>query len=176
MVKSVKEANDIALCRVKKKRHLNQHEIERKKYEKAAAASSGENRASFCEGAVMKIRLVNDDLELGTMLSHYLSTEGDEATLALSGRAGVSGRYQAMILDIMLPDIGSIEVLRQVQQRSRLPVIMLTAKGDNIDRVTGLVMGADDSCPSPAVLAAQRLANKNGTRGCRMILPSGFIF
>jgi len=101
----------------------------------------------------MKILLVDDDLELGTMLSQYLIAEGFDATLVLSGKAGIegamSGDYSAMILDIMLPDMSGIDVLRQVRQISRLPVIMLTAKGDNIDRVIGLEMGADDYMPKP---------------------------
>lgn len=101
----------------------------------------------------MKILLVDDDLELGTMLSQYLIAEGFDATLVLSGKAGIegamSGEYSAMILDIMLPDMSGIDVLRQVRQICRLPVIMLTAKGDNIDRVIGLEMGADDYVPKP---------------------------
>lgn len=101
----------------------------------------------------MKILLVDDDLELGTMLSQYLIAEGFDTSLVLTGGAGVSGalsgEYSAMILDIMLPDMSGIDVLRQVRQNSRLPVIMLTAKGDNIDRVIGLEMGADDYVPKP---------------------------
>ncbi|MEN5017586.1 response regulator transcription factor [Erwinia sp. Eh17-17] len=101
----------------------------------------------------MKILLVDDDLELGTLLSQYLIAEGFDASLVLMGRAGVegalSGNYSAMILDIMLPDMSGIDVLRQVRQHGRLPVIMLTAKGDNIDRVIGLEMGADDYMPKP---------------------------
>ncbi|PLR33943.1 DNA-binding response regulator [Chimaeribacter californicus] len=101
----------------------------------------------------MKILLVDDDLELGTMLSEYLIAEGFDASLVLTGKAGVdgalSGEYTAMILDIMLPDMSGIDVLRQVRKNSRLPIIMLTAKGDNIDRVIGLEMGADDYMPKP---------------------------
>jgi len=101
----------------------------------------------------MKILLVDDDAELGTMLSQYLLAEGFETQLALTGSAGIegalSGSYSAMILDIMLPDMSGTDVLRQVRQNSRLPVIMLTAKGDNIDRVIGLEMGADDYVPKP---------------------------
>ncbi len=102
---------------------------------------------------MMKILLVDDDLELGTMLSEYLIAEGFNASLVLTGKAGVdgalSGEYSAMILDIMLPDMSGIDVLRQVRKNSRLPIIMLTAKGDNIDRVIGLEMGADDYMPKP---------------------------
>ncbi|QCR35391.1 response regulator transcription factor [Nissabacter sp. SGAir0207] len=101
----------------------------------------------------MKILLVDDDLELGTMLSEYLIAEGFDASLVLTGKAGVegalSGEFTAMILDIMLPDMSGIDVLRQVRKNSRLPIIMLTAKGDNIDRVIGLEMGADDYMPKP---------------------------
>lgn len=101
----------------------------------------------------MKILLVDDDLELGAMLSEYLTAEGFNASLVLTGKAGVdgalSGEYIAMILDIMLPDMSGIDVLREVRKKSRLPIIMLTAKGDNIDRVIGLEMGADDYVPKP---------------------------
>ncbi|WP_145587483.1 response regulator transcription factor [Yersinia aldovae] len=101
----------------------------------------------------MKILLVDDDIELGTMLREYLSGEGFNAELVLTGNAGItaalSGNYSALILDIMLPDMSGIEVLQQVRKKSRLPIIMLTAKGDNIDRVIGLEMGADDYMPKP---------------------------
>ncbi|ASX10673.1 DNA-binding response regulator [Aeromonas dhakensis] len=101
----------------------------------------------------MKILLVDDDLELGTMLSEYLGGEGFATTHVLTGKSGVqhalSGNYAAVVLDIMLPDLNGSEVLRQIRRDSRIPVIMLTAKGDNIDRVIGLEMGADDYVPKP---------------------------
>lgn len=101
----------------------------------------------------MKILLVDDDSELGTMLSQYLAGEGFSTEFVMTGKQAVtsaaSGQYDAMILDIMLPDMSGIDVLRQVRQQGRLPVIMLTAKGDNIDRVIGLEMGADDYVPKP---------------------------
>lgn len=101
----------------------------------------------------MKILLVDDDVELGSMLREYLQAEGFSATVALTGQAGIdgamSGDYAAMILDIMLPDMSGIDVLNRVRKKSRLPIIMLTAKGDNIDRVIGLEMGADDYVPKP---------------------------
>ncbi|WP_145547392.1 response regulator transcription factor [Yersinia intermedia] len=101
----------------------------------------------------MKILLVDDDVELGTMLREYLGGEGFNAESVLTGKAGIaaalSGDYTALILDIMLPDMSGIDVLRQVRKKSRLPIIMLTAKGDNIDRVIGLEMGADDYMPKP---------------------------
>ncbi len=101
----------------------------------------------------MKILLVEDDQELGPMLSQYLAGEGIEADVMTEGKRAIEAlarrHYDAMILDIMLPDISGIEVLRQVRQQYRLPIIMLTAKGENIDRVIGLEMGADDYMPKP---------------------------
>ncbi|MEC5344329.1 response regulator transcription factor [Brenneria populi] len=101
----------------------------------------------------MKILLVDDDVELGNMLSEYLNAEGFVTSRALTGKEGIegamSGEYTAIILDIMLPDMSGIDVLRQIRKNQQLPVIMLTAKGDNIDRVIGLEMGADDYMPKP---------------------------
>ncbi|AXW87031.1 DNA-binding response regulator [Lonsdalea britannica] len=101
----------------------------------------------------MKILLVDDDAELGSMLCEYLTAEGFNAEQVLTGKEGVDGamsnQYTAMILDIMLPDMSGIDVLRQVRRSQQLPIIMLTAKGDNIDRVIGLEMGADDYVPKP---------------------------
>ena len=101
----------------------------------------------------MKILLVDDDLELGTMLSEYLTAEGFNASLVLTGKAGVdgalSGDYTAMILDIMLPDMSGIDVLREVRKKSRLPIIMLTAKAEEVDKIIGLELGADDYMTKP---------------------------
>lgn len=101
----------------------------------------------------MKILLVDDDVELGSMLCEYLSAEGFSAEQVFTGKEGVDGamsdQYTAMILDVMLPDMSGIDVLRQVRRNRQLPIIMLTAKGDNIDRVIGLEMGADDYMPKP---------------------------
>ncbi|XBS68714.1 response regulator transcription factor [Acerihabitans sp. KWT182] len=101
----------------------------------------------------MNILLVDDDKELGKMLSDYLTAEGFVTSWVPTGKEGVSGalsgEYTAMILDIMLPDMSGTDVLRLVRKDSRIPIIMLTAKGDNIDRVIGLEMGADDYMPKP---------------------------
>lgn len=101
----------------------------------------------------MNILLVDDDVELGDMLCEYLNAEGFSTYRVLTGKEGVegamSGDYTAMILDVMLPDMSGIDVLRQIRKTEQLPVIMLTARGDNIDRVIGLEMGADDYMPKP---------------------------
>lgn len=101
----------------------------------------------------MHILLIDDDAELAAMLTEYLGAEGFAATVALNGEAGLeaalSGHYDAVVLDVMMPRLGGIEVLRRLREKSRVPVIMLTAKGDNIERVIGLEMGADDYIPKP---------------------------
>jgi two-component system OmpR family response regulator len=101
----------------------------------------------------VRILLVDDDAELSAMLGEYLAAEGFEADSVLNGEAGVdaalSGNYAAVVLDVMLPRLSGVEVLRRIREKSRVPIIMLTAKGDNIDRVVGLEMGADDYVPKP---------------------------
>ena len=97
--------------------------------------------------------LIDDDVELTGMLSMYLEGEGfavgvmntTEGALA----AATSGTFDAVILDVMLPGILGSDLLHLIRQRSDVPVIMLTAKGDNTDRVQGLELGADDYVPKP---------------------------
>jgi two-component system OmpR family response regulator len=100
-----------------------------------------------------RILLVDDDVELSVLLREYLDAEGFQVSVESNGRDGLaaalSGRYDAVILDIMLPQLSGIEVLRRLRQESQIPVIMLTAKGDNVDRVVGLELGADDYVPKP---------------------------
>jgi len=101
----------------------------------------------------LKVLIIDDDAALSAMLTEFLSSEGFEVEAVQQGRAGVtaalSGRYAAVLLDIMLPGMSGTEVLRQIRQQSQAPVIMLTAKGDDIDRVVGLEMGADDYISKP---------------------------
>ncbi|OCG27918.1 DNA-binding response regulator [Gilliamella sp. wkB108] len=101
----------------------------------------------------MNILLIDDDIELSQMLSEYLTNEGFNIKSVYLGQDGInealSGKYRATILDVMLPDINGIDVLKSIRQHSNMPVIMLTAKGDNIDRVLGLELGADDYIPKP---------------------------
>jgi two-component system OmpR family response regulator len=97
--------------------------------------------------------LLIDDAELSEMLGEFLAGEGFAVTSVINGEDGVelalSGRFSAVILDIMLPRINGIEVLRRVRANSELPIIMLTARGDDIDRVVGLELGADDYIAKP---------------------------
>jgi two-component system OmpR family response regulator len=127
----------------------------------------------------LKILLVDDDAELSSLLGEYLAAEGFETVSVFNGEAGVeaalSGDYGAVVLDVMLPRLSGIEALRRIREKSRIPIIMLTAKGDNIDRVVGLEMGADDYVPKPcyprelvarlrAVLRRTREDNPGATR------------
>ncbi len=101
----------------------------------------------------VEILLIDDDAELCEMLGEYLAGEGFAVTACANGEAGAelaaSGRFVAVLLDIMLPRISGIDVLRTIRTRSTVPVIMLTAKGSDIDRVIGLELGADDYVPKP---------------------------
>jgi two-component system OmpR family response regulator len=99
------------------------------------------------------ILLVDDDVELSTMLRQYLENEGFKVTVDFNGKqavaAATSGDYDVVILDVMLPTITGIELLRRIRRESTIPIIMLTAKGDQVDRVIGLELGADDYLPKP---------------------------
>jgi len=99
------------------------------------------------------VLLVDDDVELSSMLREYLLQEGFDTTTVHDGEAGVSealsGRHAVVVLDVMLPRLSGVEALRQIRARSRVPILMLTAKGDDVDRIVGLELGADDYVPKP---------------------------
>jgi DNA-binding response OmpR family regulator len=125
------------------------------------------------------VLLIDDDAELGAMLSEYLAGEGIETSLAATGEDGVaaalSQAYDAVVLDVMLPRMSGVEVLRRLRQSSRIPIIMLTAKGDDIDRVVGLEMGADDYLAKPCYpreLVARLRAVLRRTAQAQAPLPS----
>ncbi len=100
-----------------------------------------------------QILLVDDDVELCEMLVEYLSSEGFVIDVAHDGETGVqmasSGEYDVLVLDVMLPKLNGFDVLRQIRVELKTPVLMLTARGDDIDRIVGLEMGADDYLPKP---------------------------
>jgi len=100
-----------------------------------------------------QLLLIDDDKELTSMLGEYLAAEGFAIEYACNGREGVdmalSKHYDALILDVMMPELDGFEVLRRIRIESAVPVIMLTAKGDDIDRIVGLEIGADDYLPKP---------------------------
>ena len=103
--------------------------------------------------AMMQLLLIDDDKELSSMLGEYLAAEGFVIEHAYDGREGVemalSKQYDALVLDVMMPKLDGFEVLRRIRTESAVPVIMLTAKGDDVDRIVGLEIGADDYLPKP---------------------------
>jgi DNA-binding response OmpR family regulator len=99
------------------------------------------------------ILLVEDDARLAAMLAEYLGAAGYRVEHAASGEAGLARlaqqRFDALILDLSLPDVDGLEVCRSLRAKHDLPVLMLTARGDAMDRVVGLEIGADDYLPKP---------------------------
>lgn len=102
---------------------------------------------------MIKVLLVDDDKELCAMQADYLAADGFEVSCAHDGAAGVAAAlgdsFAIVVLDVMMPKLNGIDALRQIREHSDVPVIMLTARGDDIDRVLGLEFGADDYVPKP---------------------------
>jgi DNA-binding response OmpR family regulator len=100
-----------------------------------------------------RLLIVDDDQELCSMLVEYVGPEGFVAETAGSGPEGLErlsrGGVDMVVLDVMLPELSGFEVLRRIRAASRVPVIMLTARGEEVDRVVGLEMGADDYLAKP---------------------------
>jgi DNA-binding response OmpR family regulator len=99
------------------------------------------------------VLLIDDDVELVAMFREYLEQEGFQVSCAHHGEAGVraalSGQHAIAILDVMMPGMSGIEALRRIRAGSRLPILMLTARGDDADRILGLELGADDYVAKP---------------------------
>jgi two-component system response regulator CpxR len=100
-----------------------------------------------------RILLIDDDQQLGRMLADYLAPEKLALTACSSGEEGLDTlqreTFDLLILDIMLPGISGLDVLKKVRHEGDLPVVMLTARGDDVDRIVGLEIGADDYLPKP---------------------------
>ena len=122
---------------------------------------------------VERILLVEDDSRLAEMLSEYLGQAGFGVTIAPRGAVALErlsgANYDAVVLDLMLPDMDGLEVCRQLRTRDDTPVLMLTARGDAIDRIVGLELGADDYLPKPfeprELLARLRAIIRRRARG-----------
>ena len=99
------------------------------------------------------ILLADDDVELSDLLKEYFESEGFHVRVAHDGAAALQQAREPgldlMVLDIMMPEMNGMDVLRDLRRDSRLPVIMLTARGDDMDRILGLELGADDYVPKP---------------------------
>jgi two-component system response regulator CpxR len=100
-----------------------------------------------------RLLVIDDDTELCDLLGDYLGQEGFTVCAAHDAATGLervhSGEFSLVVLDVMLPGMSGFEVLRRVREQSRIPVLMLTARGDDVDRIVGLEMGADDYLPKP---------------------------
>ncbi len=100
-----------------------------------------------------KVLIIDDDEELCELVTEYLSVEGFETEAVHDGAAGLkraeAGEHDLAILDVMLPKMNGLDVLRELRQTSKLPVLMLTARGDDMERIVGLEIGADDYLPKP---------------------------
>lgn len=99
------------------------------------------------------ILLADDDVELSDLLKEYFESEGFQVRVAYDGAKALEAARQPgldlVVLDIMMPEMTGMEVLKELRRDSRLPVIMLTARGDDMDRILGLELGADDYVPKP---------------------------
>ncbi len=100
-----------------------------------------------------RILIIDDDEELCELVAEYLSVEGFTTEAVHDGENGLqkalSGEYEMAILDVMLPRKNGFDVLRELRKSSKLPVVMLTARGDDMERIIGLEIGADDYLPKP---------------------------
>jgi two-component system response regulator CpxR len=122
------------------------------------------------------VLLVDDDEELCELLRRFLQNEGFGLEIVHEGALGLeralSGEHCVVVLDVMLPMLNGFDVLREIRQRSQVPVIMLTARGEDVDRIVGLEMGADDyqSKPfNPRELAARIRAIQRRTRDSKNV-------
>src|SRR5271169_1508645 len=101
----------------------------------------------------MKLLIIDDDAELCALLQEFLHREGFSVDSAHEGNSALAqameGGYDLIVLDVMLPGIDGFEILKRLRVSSRVPVIMLTARGEDVDRIVGLELGADDYLPKP---------------------------
>ena len=108
---------------------------------------------TYHETSARRILVIDDDVELCQLINRFLTQEGFEIESVNSGEAGVeqalARSYDLVVLDVMMPEVNGFDVLRRIRTQSHIPVLMLTAKGDALDRVLGLEMGADDYLAKP---------------------------
>jgi len=124
-----------------------------------------------------RILLVDDEQAVQTLLTYPLRKDGYEVVPALDGQEALDRfseqRFDLVVLDIMLPKLDGVEVCRRLRTRSQVPIIMLTAKGDEIDKVVGLEIGADDYITKPFSVREFRSRVKAALRRGNMAGPGG---
>src|SRR5277367_80164 len=131
----------------------------------------------------MSLLIIDDDVELCSLLKEFLERESFSVQCVHEGHAGLEAAQQGgidlIVLDVMLPGLDGFEILKRLRVTSRVPVLMLTARGEDVDRIVGLELGADDYLPkpfNPRELAARvkailrRSAQNSATAGERIIL------
>jgi two-component system, OmpR family, response regulator CpxR len=101
----------------------------------------------------VRILMIDDDVELCSLLGEFLRREGFSIDFGHDGRRGLEralkGDHDLIVLDVMLPGLDGFEILKRLRQQSKVPVVMLTARGEDVDRIIGLELGADDYLPKP---------------------------
>jgi two-component system, OmpR family, response regulator CpxR len=102
---------------------------------------------------VDRILVIDDDVELCALVGEYLEPEGFQIEAVYDGNRGleraIGGNYRLIVLDVMLPGMNGFDVLRKIRNTSKIPVLLLTARGEDVDRIVGLEIGADDYLPKP---------------------------
>ena len=102
---------------------------------------------------VDRILVIDDDVELCSLVGEYLEPEGFQIEAVHDGNRGLdralNGDHLLVVLDVMLPGMNGFDVLRRIRNTSRIPVLLLTARGEDVDRIVGLEIGADDYLPKP---------------------------
>src|SRR3954463_10265706 len=100
-----------------------------------------------------RILVIDDDVELCGLVSEYLEPEGFQVEAVHDGEKGLeralASDHLLVVLDVMLPKMNGFDVLRRIRSTSRMPVLLLTARGEDVDRIVGLEIGADDYLPKP---------------------------
>lgn len=100
-----------------------------------------------------QILLIDDDVELCSLVTEYLEAEGFKVEAVFDGKRGLeralNGPQLLVVLDVMLPGLNGLDVLRRIRIASKIPVLLLTARGEDVDRIVGLEIGADDYLPKP---------------------------
>jgi two-component system, OmpR family, response regulator CpxR len=136
------------------------------------------------QSGMNKVLIIDDDEELCELVTEYLTVEGFETEAVHDGEAGLakalSGDYEMAILDVMLPKMNGFDVLRNLRHESKLPVLMLTARGDDMERIVGLEIGADDYLPKPfnpreLVARLRAILRRVASDGSDSVLPEKFV-
>src|SRR5437867_4860742 len=108
---------------------------------------------NYIEQPMERVLVIDDDVGLCELVGEYLQPEGYTVEAIHNGERGVDraleGEHDLVVLDVMLPGTNGFDVLRRIRAKSRIPVLMLTARGDDVDRIVGLEIGADDYLPKP---------------------------